>query len=908
MHSCLSAAVTTADIIFIQEPWIHTKFNTTISHPSFQAIVPNSQDNRRPRTLTFISTTNPHLKVTPRPDIIDDPDCQVLDVALTTLETITFFNVYNERKTGGSRAGAYTLDRLLPTLHLPRRCILTGDMNAHHEWWNSNIESPKRAETLVQTMERERFQLVNEPDEPTYNFRTGRGQSVIDLTFASKDISDNVINWAIDLDQATGSDHELIRYDVLSEITDSVPDPRSGRYNWKKTDWDKFNKALQASEQSLLQLWTENEDDGSFAGLEAMASDLRDVILEAVKASTPLIRICPRSKVWWTEEVQEMQTSMATKLRRWKQNINPTTFSEFKAARNQYFRKIRKAKESSWISFLNDAKGADIFKVLRYVKPRKVQRTPALNHQDRSATTFAEKARLMREVLFPPLPSFDVSEREELFFQRHPIQWEPVTDREIKNAIFTSAPQKAPGPDGINFFCLQKAYTAAPKLFNVLFAMLADAGYHPKCWREATGAILPKANKPDYSAPKAYRIIALLNCLGKILEKIMATRLSYLAETRDILHPEQIGGRKQRSAVDAALALVHDIETGRSDGAVTSALMLDVKGAFDNVSKTRLLKTMQELGLPDQFISWVDHFMTDRKVSLAFDGDREDMASVETGIPQGSPISPILFLIYIRPLFDRLKTKFPAVGVPSYIDDVALVFTGKNIRTNVKVLSEIARDAFAWASENVVTFDDSKSELIHFTTQRQAPNQSITLPNGTIVQPTECLRWLGVWFDRKLSFNHHVQHKATASRRALSALQGLANTEEGLSQTAVRQLYISTVCSVADYGSEVWWRGQKGFAKKLQSVQNIALRKISGAFRTTPIAALEAELDIPPVETRLSLRQCKYAMRVLTMDEKHPICKRCPPTFPAGNQSSREESETHCPWYRKENRTAPYET
>src|ERR1700741_3594235 len=83
-------------------------------------------------------------------------------------------------------------------------------MNAHHEWWNSSIHAPKRAETLVSVMERGGFQLVNIPDEPTYNFKNGKGQSVIDLTFASPNIFDNIVNWVSDEDQATGSDHELI--------------------------------------------------------------------------------------------------------------------------------------------------------------------------------------------------------------------------------------------------------------------------------------------------------------------------------------------------------------------------------------------------------------------------------------------------------------------------------------------------------------------------------------------------------------------------------------------------------------------------------------------------------------------------------------------------------------------------
>ena len=106
----------------------------------------------------------------------------------------------------------------------------------------------------------------------------------------------------------------------------------------------------------------------------------------------------------------------------------------------------------------------------------------------------------------------------------------------------------------------------------------------PHCWREGIGVILKKPGKPDYSKPKAYRMITLLNCLGKVSEKIIATRLSYLGETTGLLHPEQMGGRKKRSAIDAVMALTHDIQTVNNKGNILTCLLLDVKGAFNHVS------------------------------------------------------------------------------------------------------------------------------------------------------------------------------------------------------------------------------------------------------------------------------------------------------------------------------------
>src|SRR5437588_4027824 len=131
------------------------------------------------------------------------------------------------------------------------------------------------------------------------------------------------------------------------------------------------------------------------------------------------------------------------------------------------------------------------------------------------------------------------------------------------NAIISSSSTKAPGPDGLGFECIKMAYRAIPDYFDTLYEVLLRYGYHPKAWREATIVIIKKNGKPDYSAPKAYRPISLLNCLGKISEKIMATRLAHMAEKHHLLQNLQIGGRPKRSAVDAAMFLTTKIDEAK---------------------------------------------------------------------------------------------------------------------------------------------------------------------------------------------------------------------------------------------------------------------------------------------------------------------------------------------------------
>ena len=156
-------------------------------------------------------------------------------------------------------------------------------------------------------------------------------------------------------------------------------------------------------------------------------------------------------------------------------------------------------------------------------------------------------------------------------------------------------------------------------MFFIIYSKFNRIGYHPLCGRTRLGAVLKKPNKSDYSFPKSYRIITLLKCLGKIDEKIVANRLAYFGENSNLLDIEQMGGRKNQSAIDAVMNVVYVIEIVNKNKNVLSCLLLDVKGAFDFVSIIQLLYVTKKLKLSRIIIQWVKHFMTKRSINLIFD-------------------------------------------------------------------------------------------------------------------------------------------------------------------------------------------------------------------------------------------------------------------------------------------------
>ncbi len=127
-------------------------------------------------------------------------------------------------------------------------------------------------------------------------------------------------------------------------------------------------------------------------------------------------------------------------------------------------------------------------------------------------------------------------------------------------------------------------------------------GYQPKSWKNARGILLEKGGRRDFNLVKSYRVISLLNCLGKVVEKVVAGLLLEYCENFSKLHQGQMGARKKRCAIDAVVSLVHKVESCWAEKKLAAALFMDVKGAFDHVSKTRLAERMIELGVDGDWI------------------------------------------------------------------------------------------------------------------------------------------------------------------------------------------------------------------------------------------------------------------------------------------------------------------
>lgn len=916
-HNCRKAYATTiaalelglqleTDIVCLQEPYISTEFR----HGSYLLYWPERGDRKSARVVIAVRRELLNKKVIDaRIDLLNHPYLMIVDVwdldrDRNQTRRTRVINCYdNWVGTGQCWQGDSTRRRRAIEdaqweQVMEGRCLLAGDFNAHSSLWNSHTRTRSNAVYLEGLIEQYGLHINNTPGESTRP-KVTPGISVIDLTLTSPELGVLPL-WLIDKEHPTGSDHEVI----ITEWKD--PESLSGEgksieesicTGWQIQALQADSKTLDQAEQAWEELTTNRPLLTDLCTREEIAEEavwIEKTFTKILDQYAKPIKLTSYSKRWWGEKVKKARSHYARIRRDWQAGLIEE--KEHRENRNKYYRTIRQAKRECWETFiggpqevrdkLNSEDTAKCWQALRYTNPKTTGTTPTLrNSEGRTAATIEEKERLVLEHAFPTAPG----ERQ---------QWNPppsgnmhktVDERTVRRALFSQAVKKAPGADRLNFRALRLLWKWDSPRIVALTRQCFRLGTHPPAWKIAKGILLRKANKADYTLVRAYRVISLLNCMGKIVEKVAAEAISEFCEATGALYRGQMGSRKNRCAIDAVACLIQEVHKGWSLRQLAAALFIDVKGAFDHVDPVRLAQRMRELEVDEDLIRWVQSFLTDRRVQLIIDGHHGAEHSVQSGIPQGSPVSPILFAIYLSGIFEEIERKIPGIKILSFADDIGLVTLGNSVNEVCEQLQRAGQVAIAWGQDNAVQFDAEKTEAALFTKKRgqqlndQIRRADITIANHKVSFNQEATRWLGVWLDQGLTFKTHYHTRMQKAKKAEARIKSLCK-QQGLAAGLARRMQIAAVQSVALYGAELWWQGQKDRVRGIQQLVNRQARAVTGMFRTTPIGPLVKEAALVPAETLLNSRQLNYIVRLIGLPGDQPAKQILPITLREGDQ------------------------
>jgi len=392
--------------------------------------------------------------------------------------------------------------------------------------------------------------------------------------------------------------------------------------------------------------------------------------------------------------------------------------------------------------------------------------------------------------------------------------------------------------------------------------------------------VLDKPGKPSYESRASFRIIVLINTFSKILERIIASRLLLAARSRAMLNPNQCGSLPGLSTYDAVLTLSNNIRTLQRPRLKVSSLFLDIKAGFNNVDNSTLARTLREGGIVPYLVSWVLSFLGERSYTLVFQGAPGTPSPVNFGAPQGSPISPLLFLLYVSPLHFRI----PRGLMISYVDDFALTAASLSYRGNIRHLQELFEKLEAKALRLGVSFSVAKTQLIHWRTpsQRHSPNcLSLIQIKGELFRPRDSVRWLGYWFTPTLDSSANFQHRLALAQGAFALIRRLSPAGAGLAPYLCHRLATSLIAPILLYGADLFTPGV-GATARLNTFWHNVQRWTTNCFSATPTGILWVESCLPPIPLLISQRQKLAALRVVcSPPEVNPATARLHVSFPS---------------------------
>ena len=235
----------------------------------------------------------------------------------------------------------------------------------------------------------------------------------------------------------------------------------------------------------------------------------------------------------------------------------------------------------------------------------------------------------------------------------------------------------------------------------------------------------------------------------------MASRLSPLACLTRLLNHNQCGSIPGLCKFNPCPALTHEIYIHQHLHLKSLTLFLDINGGFDNISSTVLTSLLRRKGIPHYFVSWVRFFLADRQYCLIFQGSPNIFLPIQVGTPQGSPVSPLLFVIHVL----VLHIPIPRGIMFSYIDDFTMTVGSLSYQRNCQMFQYLYSVLKRRGARIGISFSILKTKICYWRTPREraSPSRLPVSPNGTLLHPTSSVRWLGYWFTPSMEMSTHFQ-------------------------------------------------------------------------------------------------------------------------------------------------------
>ena len=414
----------------------------------------------------------------------------------------------------------------------------------------------------------------------------------------------------------------------------------------------------------------------------------------------------------------------------------------------------------------------------------------------------------------------------------------------VKNVILKINTSKATGHDRISPKLLKDSADIIAESLTVIFNKSIETGIFPDDLKVA--CISPIYKGESKTECSNYRPISVISVVAKVFEKLVSGQLMEYLETYQLLSECQAGFRKRSSTVTSLLTNTNQWYINMDKGLLNSIIFLDLKKAFDCVDHAILIEKLRKFGCVGNTLNWFKSYLTNRKQMCKVNQTTSKCRTVSCGVPQGSNLGPILFLLYVNDLPNCLKSTTASM----FADDTNLTASGSTSTELYNKLNNDLENIHQWLLANKLTLNTSKTEyMIVGSRQRLGKideEAEIKLGDNKIKKISET-KTLGVIVDDQLKWNSHINMVATKVSKGIGMIRRM---KAFVPQSTLISVYNSIILPHFDYCSLVWDIGNAYSLEKLQKLQNRAARVITGKSYDVRSKDILEELSWQPLMER----------------------------------------------------------